>query len=220
MTRKHTLIILLVFFIGIFQDLQAQDWKEDRKVGLVFGLAQPLALGGFNVEGVYIHKRLIFDYSHGVALSIEGSNLNDELKAQGLVVYMPFTTGFGVGYRFTEWLNLRVEPKWHRFQIYYEGDARTEANRLTTEDNFSLGLGLYGFWQPFKNKENALKGITIAPSVRFWPMVSTNFDDRKFTYENRNSGSSETINSLASGIGFTPLIINISIGYTFDLKKR
>lgn len=200
---------------------QNEDWKQDRKAAVLFGLTQPLVVSGFNIEANYIHNRLIFDYSHGVSLDFSGSLLPDYLQEQGVVVHMPFSTGFGVGYRFTEWLNLRVEPKWHRFEFYYEGEAQTEANRIAVDaNNYSIGLGLYGFFQPFKRKSNGLKGITIAPSIRFWPTVASSFDDDRFSYENTRTDRTEALQSLAAGIGFSPLIVNISVGYAFDLKRQ
>ncbi len=212
-------VLLLTFMI---QTVVAQqgDWKEDKKISVLFGLTQPLFASGFNIEGNYIHKRLIFDYSHGAGLKFGSDLVTTELSEQGVVVFVPWTTGFGVGYRFTEWLNLRVEPKWHRFEFYYDGESRNDANRITADNTFSLGLGLYGFFQPFKKQENFLKGITVAPSVRFWPTLSSEIPSDGFSYENKRTGTTEKIETLDSGIGFTPLIVNISIGYTFDLKRK
>lgn len=219
---KSTLFASLIgFFISQNVNAQTHDWKHDRKIAVLTGLSQALVVRGFNIEANYIHNRLIFDYSHGASLDFDKNLVTDELKAQGVVVHMPFSTGIGVGYRFTEWLNLRVEPKWHRFEFYYDGEDQNSANRIATDkNNFSVGLGLYTFLQPFKKKENLLKGLTIAPSIRFWPMVSSSFTNNKFTYQNKNTGKQEELKTLASGVGFTPLIINISIGYTFNLKKK
>ncbi len=219
--KKITVYFILSFLSAQMAFAQNDSWKEDRKVAILFGLTQPLFVNGFNIEGNYIHNRLIFDYSHGASLEFGSDYVNDELRDQGLVVYMPFSTGFGIGYRFTPWLNLRVETKWHRFQFYYEGDARDAIN-LVAEDanNFSVGLGLYGFFQPFGKSDNFLKGFTVAPSIRFWPTVSSSFVDNSFSYQNRLTGRTETINATASGIGLTPLIINVSIGYTIDVRKR
>ncbi len=222
MTQLKKIVILCLIFIAFAQHAtsQIQDWKRDRKIAVLTGLSQALVVRGFNIEANYIHNRLIFDYSHGTSLDFDKNLVTDELNAQGVVVHMPFSTGFGVGYRFTEWLNLRVESKWHRFEFYYEGEAQTTTNRIATDkNNFSVGLGLYTFLQPFKKKQNLLKGLTIAPSIRFWPTVSSSFTDNKFTYQNKNTGNEEELKTLASGVGFTPLIINISIGYTFNLKK-
>ncbi len=206
------------------QDLVYSDntkqWKSERKVAILLGTSQLLIAKGFNIEGNYIHKKLIFDYSHGFSLDYTDDLLTTELKENGLVVHIPWTTGFGVGYRFTEWLNLRVEPKWHCFEFYYEGEAQNKTNEIASYNTFTLGLGMYGFFQPFKNKSNFLKGITIAPSIRFWPTVNSTLKGDKFQYSNKNTGSNETIETLDVGIGFTPLIINVGVGYSFQIKKR
>jgi hypothetical protein len=133
---------------------------------------------------------------------------------------MPWTTGFGVGYRLNNWLNVRVEPKWHRFEFYYEGERQINANEINSYNTFSLGLGLYVNFQPFKKSTSFLKGIMVAPSVRFWPTVSSSLDGDSFTYNNKNTGAIETIEVLDPGAGFTPFVFNISIGYTFDLKRK
>ena len=211
------LIILLAS--ATFQ-LQAQDWKNEKKVNVLFGLTQPLLVDGFNIEGNYIHNRLIFDYSHGVSLDFSETSVTPELREQGVAVHMPWTTGFGVGYRFIKWLNLRVEPKWHRFQFYYDEEPQIAENEITAYETFSLGLGLYGNFQPFQNKTSFLRGIMIAPSIRFWPTVSSTMDGDSFSYFNKNTERDETIEVLDPGIGITPFIFNISIGYSFDLKKR
>lgn len=217
--KTRTFLFLLIIPILVSNQhaaAQTNDWKQDRQIAVLFGLTQPLAVSGFNIEGNYIHHRFIFDYSHGASLDFTGSLLPEYLQNQGVVVHMPFSTGFGIGYRFTEWLNLRIEPKWHRFEFFYEGDEQITANRIAVdENNFSLGLGLYGYFKPFKKTENALSGITVAPSIRFWPTIASSFDNNEFTYQNRITGNTERLESLASGIGFSPLIVNISLGYSF-----
>tara|TARA_B100000809_G_scaffold82376_1_gene80698 strand:- start:987 stop:1316 length:330 start_codon:yes stop_codon:yes gene_type:complete len=104
---------LLVFALSIaFHTVTfAQDWKTDRKINVLFGLTQPLLVDAFNIEVNYIHNRLIFDYSHGVSLDFPGSSATADMERQGVAVHMPWTTGFGIGYRLNEWLNLHVEPK-------------------------------------------------------------------------------------------------------------
>lgn len=223
MIKIKKIIATAITCLAIFQtaNAQTQDWKKDRKITILTGLSQALVVRGFNIEANYIHNRFIFDYSHGASLDFNNNLVTEKLKNQGVVVHMPFSTGIGIGYRFTEWLNLRVEPKWHRFEFYYEGETQNSTNRIGTDaNNYSVGLGLYGFFQPFKSKENALKGITIAPSVRFWPTVASSFSDNKLVYQNKNTDKQETLPTLGSGVGFTPLIINVSIGYTFNLKKN
>ena len=212
---------LVLFSLLTVQNSNAQnkEWHTDRKVSVLFGLTQPLVLNGFNIEAAYVHNRFIFDYSHGMSLDFSDDLLTDDLQSQGVEVHIPFSTGFGVGYLFTRWLNVRVEPKWHRFEFYYQGDEQIASNQIAVDSrNFSLGLGIYGFFQPFRNQQNALKGISVAPSIRFWPTVASSFENNEFRYQNRNTGNTETLETLASGIGFSPLIINLSIGYTLNFR--
>jgi len=137
------------------------------------------------------------------------------MKAQHLVAHVHYSTGFGVGYRFTSWLNLRVEPKWHRFEIYYEGESQTLSNRVVAYNTFTLGLGLYGKWHPFKTKNNFLRWIMIAPSVRWWPNVASTLNDDGYTYFNKITDQTEVHQAMNVGVGNTPWLVNISIGYRF-----
>ena len=213
---------LLLFALSILFRTASfgQDWKTDRKINVLFGLTQPMLVDGFNIEGNYIHNRFIFDYAHGVSLDFSVTSAASDLERQGAVVHMPWTTGFGVGYRLKEWLNVRVEPKWHRFEFYYDGESQNNMNEICSCNTFSLGLGLYSNFQPFKKRTSFLKGIMIAPSIGFWPTVSSTLDADSFTCNNKKTGTNKTIEVLYPGIGFTPFIFNISIGYSFDLKKK
>ncbi|HAS46497.1 MAG TPA: hypothetical protein DCS93_38805 [Microscillaceae bacterium] len=211
---QKTFLSTLVFVLLLGQLTQAQNKPLSNRVNLLFGLNQPL-LGGFNIEGNLFYKRLVFDYSHGVSLNFSNATLAGDEKTQQLAVHIPYTTGFGVGYRFNEWFNLRAEPKWHRFELYYEGDAQTIDNRIVAYNTFSLGIGAYFNVRPFKNKEGFLKGIMIAPSIRYWPKLSDNLANN-FTYQNRVTGQSESLSAMEVGVSNTPWIFNISIGYTFE----
>jgi hypothetical protein len=214
--------LFLLFTLNIRAQAQSndQDWRNETQVAILFGLTQPLIASGFNIEGNLIYKRLIFDYSHGASLDFTDDLLTTELQEQGVVVHVPWTTGFGVGYRFTHWLNLRVEPKWHRFEFYYDGDEQNNTNRITAYTTFTLGAGLYAFLQPFRTNTGFLKGITIAPSIRYWPTVSSTLEGDTFRYTNKNTGAVEEIETLDPGAGFTPLVFNISVGYSFRIKKE
>jgi hypothetical protein len=210
---------VLLLSIKLLNVLQAQDWKKDNRINVVFGLTQPLLVKGFNIEGNYIKNRIIFDYSHGVSLDFTGSALPENLKSQNLSVHEPWTTGFGVGYRLTDWINVRIEPKWHKFEFYYDNLPQITNNKITSFITSTLGVGVYGSWQPFKKKQNILKGFLIAPSIRYWPTIYSSLKNDAFTYTNTITQKVETIKNLDPGFGFTPLIFNISIGYSFDLKK-
>jgi hypothetical protein len=202
--------------------LKAQDWKTDRKFNVVFGLTQTF-VKGFNIEVNYIHSRFIFDYSHGVSLDFSGNSATKDLKRQDLAVHMPWTTGFGFGYRIKEWINVRIEPKWHRYEFYYNGERQNSNNEITSYTTMSLGMGIYGSYQPFKkfkNKASFLKGFVIAPSIRFWPTVYSTLKDDEFSYFNKNTQKNEKIKPLGSGISFSSFIINVSIGYSFDVKRK
>ncbi len=213
---------LLSMFTLVFNgQAQQSDKKEfDTRINVLFGLTQPLFAKGFNIEGNFFYKRLAFDYSHGVSLDFSGNTISGELKQQHLQVHVPYTTGFGLGYRFTEWLSLRVEPKWHRFEIYYNDENQSETNKIVGYNTFSLGLGAYANWRPFKNIQNPLKGIMIAPSIRYWPTLHSTLVDDKFVYDNRITGNTEIHNRMEAGINNTPFVFNISVGYSFDLSRK
>ena len=198
---------------------QQNEVNEDVRVNLLFGLNQPI-LGGFNVEGNFFWKRLAFDYSHGMGLNFSSEMLGGAYEEQGLEAKLPWTTGFGVGYRFNTWLNLRVEPKWHKFEISYADDALDITESITEYTTFTLGLGLYANLRPFKNSSsNFLQGIMVAPSVRFWPNIASTLEDDMFSYNNALTGQTETIEALNVGVANTPWIVNISVGYSFPIKK-
>lgn len=212
--------MLIIVLSSIALQSNAQDWKSEKKVNVVFGLTQPIFAKGFNIEGNYIHKRLIFGYSHGVSLDLAGTTVTPEMREQGLAVHLPYTTGFGIGYRLKEWINVRIEPKWHRFEFYYDDEIQNSSNQITAYNTMTIGIGVYGHYQPFKNKTSFLKGIMISPSIRFWPTISSTLEGNSYNYLNKNTGKSEEIKTLDVGPGFTPFIYNISIGYSFGLKKK
>lgn len=223
MTRKIQHAFRLVIFTPLFFMAflaHAQDWRTEKRVNLVFGMTQPLVVSGFNIEGNYIHNRWILGYSHGMSLDFSGTTLTGDLRRQGLVVHMPWTTGFGIGYRLKEWVNLRIEPKWHRFELYEEGMAQTAANEVAAYNTMSLGIGVYGHFQPFKTQTSFLRGIMIAPSIRFWPTIASTLPNNSYDYFNTSTLQSEEITVLEPGMGFKPIIFNVSIGYSFDLGRK
>ena len=213
-------VTCVLFLIFSSFNARAQDWKTETKVNVMFGLSQPLVTHGFNFEFNYIYNRLIIDFSQGVALEFTSGLVTTDLKRQGVDVHMPWTTGFGVGYRITSWLNLRAEPKWHRFEFYYDDQLKYPNTEITSYNTFTMGLGLYGAIQPFKKEANFLNGILIAPSIRYWPTVASTLKDNQFTYYNQHTGKNEEIKTVGPGIGLTPLVINVSIGYSFPIKKK
>ena len=213
--KYSTLIILLTVLLSNRMYSQNSEQELKNSVKLVFGMNQ-LLIDGFNVEANVFYKRLAFDYSHGFSLDFSNSILTGDVKDQKLEVHIPYSTGFGIGYRFNDWFNLRLEPKWHKFEVYYDGDVQNDNNQITSYSTFTLGIGAYFDWKPFKNSKGFLKGITIAPSVRYWPKISSDLDDDKISYFNKKTNKTETHEAMEIGMGNTPFFINVSIGYSID----
>jgi hypothetical protein len=211
-------VAIAILIIAAGFNAHAQDWKNEKKINILFGGTQ-LLVHGFNYEFNYVNKRMIFDFSHGVSLLFQDGTVPKELRMQGVAVHMPWTIGVGAGYRITEWLNLRVEPKWHRFEFYYE-NGQPSQNQITAYNTFTLGIGAYGSYQPFKRKDNFLKGIMLAPSIRYWPTVSSTLSNNNFTYANQHTDSNQSIKTYGPGVGLTALILNVSFGYTFQIKEK
>ncbi|PWT78441.1 MAG: hypothetical protein C5B59_01775 [Bacteroidetes bacterium] len=210
-----SLVLSLLFSLFIFVTF-AQGWKTEQRVNILFGMGQVL-YHGFNVEGNFVYKRLIFDYSHGINLRYYGNAVPTDLQAQHVAVYIPWTTGFGIGYRLTEWLNTRLEPKWHRFEYYYSDDIKSRNQQIASCDAFSLGIGVYGDFRPFKHKQNILKGLMISPSVRFWPTISSSWNGGP-DYYNAHTMKQEKLHTPNAGVNLSPWVLNLSIGYSFGLK--
>ncbi len=216
---KKLLLSTLIFMacFGTKAFAQADNSSLTNRANLVFGVSQLLA-GGFNVEGNLFWKRLAFDYSHGVNLRFSNELLEaGPDREQQLDIVLPWTTGFGVGYRFNNWLNLRVEPKWHRFELHYtEVEMEIPTSFIADYTTFTLGLGLYANLRPFKNQDNWLRGLMIAPNVRWWPQVGTSLDNGELWYDNVLTGQAERHEAREIGIANTPFFANVSIGYSLE----
>jgi len=219
MRHFSKLLIGISFFLSSL-NAQAQDWKNEKRFNVLFGLSQPLVAHGFNVEFNYVQNRLIVDFSTGVDLTFSGNTLPSSLRQQDLRVHMPWTTGFGIGYRFTEWVNLRLEPKWHRFEFLYENGQLNPGSEITSYNTFTLGIGIYGCYLPFKKKTNFLRGIMISPSIRYWPTISSTLPGNNFSYYNQATKSVQEIKTYGPGIQLSPWIVNISVGYSFVFKSK
>ncbi|MCA6363351.1 MAG: hypothetical protein IM638_09955 [Bacteroidetes bacterium] len=212
---KNRISLLVLLFPLLLQGKSLEERPSfSPRYSFVLGLTQPIFLRGFNAEFDLWMKRFVIDYSHGVELKLDGGLVGGELEAQQLNVKIPHSVGFGFGYRFTDGLNLRIEPKLHVFELYNQTDIQTAANRIGRYSTYTLGLGVYYRWLPFQNKQSGLKGITIAPSVRWWPRIASSLSDDKLVYTDRN-GVSLTHNALNIGVSNSPWIVNVSVGYSF-----
>lgn len=217
--KQISFISILVFSFSIFTTKVAHSQGSNDELGtqvnLLFGLTQPM-IDGFNAELNVFHNRFVFDYSHGVSLNLSGEAAPTILSDVGLEAHIPYTTGFGLGYRVNNWLNIRFEPKWHKFEVMYANESQN--NLISTYNTTTLGIGVYTVWKPFKKKDNLLKGIMIAPSVRYWYNVSSSLENNELAYYNTVTNQEEVHEALNIGLNNTPLIINISVGYSLDLK--
>jgi hypothetical protein len=216
---KNIVIIATIIFSvtnGFAQSKTKKDFLYSNRVSVLFGLLQPVVAQGFNVEVNYTTKRMIFDYSHGVSLN---PPVVGDFKTQNVVLHIPSTTGFGIGYRFSSFFDVRFESKLHSWEVYYKDETQNVANKINDFKTFTLGIGAYYRYMPFKNSSNkTLQGITTSTSLRYWQNVGTTLRDDEFSYFNKTSGSIETLKAPNIGIANSPLIFNIAVGYTFGGK--
>jgi hypothetical protein len=218
---KKIILLVLVVVTGILngfaQTTERKEFLYSNKFSILAGLIQPTVLSGGNLEINYTTKRLIFDYSHGFSLDPPATG---DVKDQNLVLHLPSSTGFGVGYRITSFLDIRFEPKLHSWEAYYKSENQTESSKIKDFKTMTLGIGLYYRYFPFKNSDNKfLQGITTSTSIRWWQNVGTTLRDDQFSYSNKTTGKTETLKAPSVGLANTPLIINIGIGYTFGGKN-
>jgi hypothetical protein len=217
---KRLMFLLLLATMALSQSFAQNGNKQDllysNKFSILAGLIQPTALKGGNIEVNYFTNRLSFDYSHGFSLDppVVGA-----FKDQNVVLHLPFSTGFGVGYRFNSFLDLRFEPKLHSWEVYQKDAVQTVDNKIKDFKTMTLGLGLYYRYFPFKNSDNKiLQGITTSSSIRYWQNVGTTLSNDEFTYAHKITKKNETLKAPNIGLANTPLIINIAVGYTFGGK--
>ena len=217
---KNILLMITIISLSISnsfaQTKPKKDFLNSNKVSILFGLLQSIATDGFNIEFNYTTKRMIFDYSHGVSLD---PPVVGDFKTQNVVLHIPTSTGFGIGYRFTQFFDVRFEPKLHSWEVYNKGDVQNEGNKIKDFKTFTLGIGAYYRYMPFKNSENKfLQGITTSTSIRYWQNVGTTLRNDEFSYLNKTTNKTETLKVPNIGIANSPIIFNIGIGYTFGGK--
>lgn len=185
---KHAITALLLI---VSVSASAEPWN------LVFGLSQPLVLKGGNVEINYLTEKFVFEYSHGFALDLSANNgvgMTNIEKTQNLDIYVPYSTGGGVGFRFTKEFNIRLEIKQHQFNVAHPSG---ENINYTTQD---IGVGTYYFWLPYNNKS-----LLIVPSIRYWPTVYTTLKNDEYTFANGDVHKAHSFG----------LFGNVSIGWRF-----
>ena len=118
-------------------------------------------------------------------------------RDQNLRVYVPYTTGFGVGVTLVDELWLGVEFKTHRYEVNAPGGP------VTSYQTYSIGpvLGYKAF---------IYKGLFADAYLRYWPNVASSLDGNKVALQ----GTDGTVEHSAHDFG---VFANVSIGYAFDL---
>ena len=212
-------VTLSLFLLVSVLTLNAQQASRSPEVSLVFGLNQPIVTQGFNVEVNYWMKKFVIDYSHGFGLKFRDNLVTQEARDQKIAFNITHSLGIGFGYRFTERFNLRVEPKLHVWEVYYDDAFKTSQGKITTYNTFTLGLGAYYRWTPFEKHDNVLKGLTIVPSARWWPNVASSLKNDEYEYLNSRTQQMETHRANNIGVSNTAFFVNVSIGYTIGVGK-
>jgi hypothetical protein len=175
----------------------APDSPPHAEVGVNFGLLQ-LGLGGFNVAGELRYHRLWLEYSHGMDLTLNnlgGYALTQTEKTQNLHIYVPYTTGAGVGFTLVDQLWLGVEVKAHRFDVNAPGGP------VSSYETYSVGPVL-GY------KLYIFKGLYANAYLRYWPNVATSLNGDQIELQGTNG---TVIHSAHDWNVFA----NVAIGYAF-----
>lgn len=218
---KHTSFITALLFLGNGITSQTNDNpKKTKELVLLAGTIQPFLLQGGNVEADFYLPKMVFNYSHGFSLEMENATGTTvgEAKRQSVAYHIPYSTGFGIGYRLSKYFDVRFEPKLHRFEAYYDGtDRKVSENRISSYTTATLGIGAYFRWKPFEKQANFLKGIFTSTSIRYWQNVWTSLDNNKTEYANRVTNTTEVLKASNIGIANTPFLFNIALGYSIRL---
>jgi hypothetical protein len=174
---------------------------DDRvpQVAINFGLSQIL-LGGFNVAGELRYRRLWLEYSHGMELTLnnlDGFGLSSTESRQHLHIYVPYTTGFGVGITLLDELWLGVEFKDHKYEV--------TAPYGPTESYKTYSIGPVLGYKLF-----VWRGLFVNAYLRYWPNVATSLAGDKITLQGANGPYVHDAHDWG-------LFANVALGYAFNL---
>jgi hypothetical protein len=169
------------------------------QVAVNFGVSQILS-GGFNVAGEVRYRRLWLEYSHGIDLTLNnlgGAALSSTEQRQGVHIFLPYTTGFGVGATLLDEMWLGVEFKTHRYEVNAPGGA-------------TVGYQTYTVGPVLGYKFFAWRGLHANLYLRYWPTVATSLDEGRVELQGKNG----TVTHDAHALDF---FANVSLGYAFNL---
>ena len=172
----------------------------ERKFSVMAGLSQWLLFRGGNLALEYKTGRFALEISHGQGLDLNqvgGFALSSAERDAGTRVRVPWTTGFGVGYRITENFHLLLEFKAHHYEVRASEGA--DAVNYTT---FSIGPG--AFYSIYLTPR-----LFLQPNLRFWPNVASTLDHDRVLLERCDGTSYE---HRAHDFGFFG---NVNLGYSF-----
>lgn len=208
---KKTFVFMLLTMMTYSSYAQSEktnkEFRYSNKFSIGTDLAQPFLLGGFNINVTYMTNRWVFDYSHGMSLEIKDYLQTDEQKTLNTKLELPWTTGPGIGYRFTENLDARLDFKAHRNEI----DLLNGQQELKYTQ-FTAGPGVFYRFYLGKNT-----GFGLEASARYWFNLCNNLDNLngdEFIFIDDEQTSRKFNTDTSSGIG-----ANIALIYTFGRKQ-
>ncbi len=171
---------------------------ERPQLAFHFGLLQPLLLRGFNAAVDLRWGRFIATYSHGQGLNVDLAPgvLTESEERAGLEIFVPYSTGFGLGAVLFDELYALIDFKLHSYSLRLN-DSQRRYETITV--GAELGYRLF-LW----------KGLHIAPVLRFWPNVWSSL-------EGGSVSLSPELEHKALKQGLNGFFINVLIGWAFEV---
>jgi hypothetical protein len=196
---RIVLLILALSTLSFSAHAQEADPYPTRP-SVMAGLVQWTLFGGGNLAGRLEAGRWVFEYSHGQGLDLNrlgGFALTKAERDADASVFVPWTTGGGVGYQITPDFHVLLEVKAHRFEV-----RGADRNRKLAYTTFSVGPGVfYDFY--------LYRGLFLQPNARFWPNVASTLDESNARLP-RADGT--TYEHESHSFGF---FANVNLGWTF-----
>jgi len=199
-TMRLASTAMAVFFALIPSRAGAAEPYSTRP-SVMAGIGQWVVFGGGNLAMQLKIGHWAFEYSHGQALDLNrfgGFALKAAERDAGVSVFVPWTTGGGVGYQITPELHALIEVKAHHFEV-----RGADRNQRVTYTTFSVGPGV--FYDIY-----LYRGLFLQPNVRFWPNVATTLDESRATFR-RDDGT--TYRHESHSFDF---FANVNLGWTFE----
>ncbi|HEY8923703.1 MAG TPA: hypothetical protein VIU64_04930, partial [Polyangia bacterium] len=176
------------------------DHRYPSGFSVMAGLVQWTLLRGGNLALEYKIGHLALEVSHGQGLDLNqagGFGLSSAERDAGVHIHVPWTTGFGVGYRITPNLHALVEVKAHHYEV-----SGLDPAAQATYTTFSVGPGIF-------YSIHLYRGLFLQPNIRYWPNVGSTLKGNTVAIRQPDG----TIYAhKAHDFG---LFANMNLGYTF-----